>query len=243
MSSYHQRYIDKLKTLTDIRNKDVAVFGCSFGLECGLFIDENANSVVGFDVTDKIGTEFTHPNVRYERRSVADTGESDNAFDIVYSCAVFEHVQDLKGGFREAVRVCKPGGTIMILSSPIWYAPYGNHMIARIEQLPWCHLLYSPRALRDLILNTVPGFIDRSDELDQMIDTIFDPVYFNRLPAQAYLDAVESLEGVQIKQNVLWPAAVRDEYKEKYFEKCRSMGFQEQDLLSGAHFFHGVKDE
>jgi SAM-dependent methyltransferase len=237
--SYHQRYIQKLETLTDIRSKDIAVLGCSYGAECKLLVEAGANSVTGYDLDPQLGKHFSHEKVSYCRQSIAEIDIVSNSFDIVYSVAVFEHVHRIAEAFNEAVRIAKPGATIMIISSPLWHAPYGNHMISTLKNMPWCHLLFSPSQLVSEIERINPHLIESKESLS-IIERIFDPVYFNRYPPAAYLTAVDQLKGVDICSNSIWPAHVDNDLKEPYFKHCITAGHDPKSLLSGAHFFHGI---
>ncbi|HRY08870.1 MAG TPA: class I SAM-dependent methyltransferase [Candidatus Nanopelagicales bacterium] len=55
----------------------------------------------------------------------------DEAFDLVYSSNVAEHVPDPWRMGDEMVRVCRPGGLIFY-SYTLWYGPWGGH-----ETAPW----------------------------------------------------------------------------------------------------------
>jgi SAM-dependent methyltransferase len=55
----------------------------------------------------------------------------DDAFDLVYSSNVAEHVPDPWRMGDEMVRVCRPGGVIFY-SYTLWYGPWGGH-----ETAPW----------------------------------------------------------------------------------------------------------
>jgi len=67
---------------------------------------------------------------------------SDNTFDIVFSVAVLEHVQDVDQSIKESLRVLKPGG-VLFASVPnynstleehydIFWIPYMNKKIAKL---------------------------------------------------------------------------------------------------------------
>jgi SAM-dependent methyltransferase len=236
MRAYHERYLSKLKALTPIAGRNVAVLGCSFGLECQMMVREGANAVVGFDLNPLVGQNHADPRITYHNRSITATGEPAGAFDIVYSAAVFEHVHDLPGAMAESVRICKPGGLVFILSSPLWFSPYGNHMVASLEALPWCHLLFSPSALREEILKVLPAMADQPSKLESIVNHVHDPLYFNRLPPASYAAAVDLLQNVDIIGNVFWPTAVAPHLSEIYLPRCLDRGFPEKDLLCGAHF-------
>lgn len=54
-----------------------------------------------------------------------------DAFDVVYSSNVAEHVPDPWAMGDEMIRVCRPGGMIFY-SYTLWYGPWGGH-----ETAPW----------------------------------------------------------------------------------------------------------
>jgi len=220
-----------------LTGKHVAVLGCGRGQECAGLLAAGAGSIEGFDLDSRIGETCTDKRVAYHRVSIVETGAHAASFDVVYSCAVFEHVHNLRGAFEEAVRICKPGGIVFVLSSPLWYSPYGNHMGSVLPQLPWCHLLFTPGQLRTEIERlqiefAAPGLAS----IDDIIDRVYDPGYFNRLPVSAYLAAVSRLRNIEIVQNVVWPPPTA-QIIEETLPKCLARGFLEEDLKAGGHFF------
>ncbi len=64
----------------------------------------------------------------------------DNLFDLVFSINAFEHIPDPVVAFREAIRICKPGGIIYLKFDPLWHSAYGHHMF-EFGFEPWEHLL------------------------------------------------------------------------------------------------------
>lgn len=65
----------------------------------------------------------------------------DNAFDLVYSSNVAEHVPAPWTMGDEMIRVCRPGG-LVFYSYTLWYGPWGGH-----ETAPW-HFLGGDFAAR-----------------------------------------------------------------------------------------------
>ncbi len=65
----------------------------------------------------------------------------DDAFDVVFSSNVLEHVVDPARFLDESIRVAKPGGLIYC-SFTVWWGPWGGH-----ETSPW-HLVSGGYALR-----------------------------------------------------------------------------------------------
>lgn len=79
------------------------------------------------------------------RRRVVGSGMDlpfrTDAFDVVYSSNVLEHVARPWAVAEEMLRVLKPGG-IAFISYTVWYGPWGGH-----ETAPW-HYLGGHRAMR-----------------------------------------------------------------------------------------------
>jgi SAM-dependent methyltransferase len=67
----------------------------------------------------EIAKAYATPNLSFQVASVYDLPFEDNAFDLVFSHALFEHLADPVRGVREIRRVLRPGG-IAGLCSPDW---------------------------------------------------------------------------------------------------------------------------
>lgn len=50
----------------------------------------------------------------------------DNAFDVVFSSNVAEHIADWRAMGAEMLRVVKPGG-LVVMSYTVWLGPFGGH--------------------------------------------------------------------------------------------------------------------
>lgn len=237
MAQYYQRYLQKLSQYTSLEGRDAAVLGCGRGQECAALVEAGVASVTGYDLDPRIGTAFADPRVSYHCRSLLETGASSRSFDVVYSAAVFEHVHDLDAAYAEAVRICKPGGVVLVLSSPLWYSPYGNHMFRVLPQLPWCHLLFTPSQLRGEIERLPPDAGIAREGIPELVDRVFDPGYFNRLPASAYVAAVDRLRRIEVIQSRIWAPPLDPLLTGKYLAECLRRGFVEAELKAGAHFF------
>jgi len=78
-------------------------------------------------------------------RRVVGTGAQlpfrDEAFDVVYSSNVLEHVAEPWTVAEEMLRVLRPGG-VAFISYTVWFGPWGGH-----ETAPW-HFLGGHRARR-----------------------------------------------------------------------------------------------
>ncbi|WP_206214011.1 class I SAM-dependent methyltransferase [Corynebacterium qintianiae] len=51
---------------------------------------------------------------------------ADSTFDVVYSSNVAEHIPDWRAMGDEMLRVCAPGG-LVVLSYTVWLGPFGGH--------------------------------------------------------------------------------------------------------------------
>ena len=85
-------------------------------------LSPNVRSVVGLDATDAMmarGEKFIQQaeieNVSFKKGVAQDIPFEDGVFDVVSSRYAFHHFADPKPVIAEMVRVCKPGGHIIIV--------------------------------------------------------------------------------------------------------------------------------
>ena len=137
----------------DLEGKTVLDIGCGLGGKLLFYAQQGAKEVVGIDLrsfsaasTGRLATEQGHGEVI--RIAVADGAElpfADDAFDVVISINVLEHVAVPLAVLRECRRVLRPGGRLY-LHFPPFYSPWGPHLDGWIN-FPWPHLLFSERSL------------------------------------------------------------------------------------------------
>lgn len=77
---------------------------------------------------------------------------ADGFFDAVYSWSVFEHVDGVEWLLREVVRTLRRGGVFYLQIEPLYYSPFGSHLLRLIEQ-PWAHLLHAAPEYLELATN------------------------------------------------------------------------------------------
>jgi 2-polyprenyl-3-methyl-5-hydroxy-6-metoxy-1,4-benzoquinol methylase len=107
-------------TQEDYVGKDVLDAGCGTGEYSCWLASKHAN-VIGIDLSDgslQEAREYAAAvglhNLRFEKRSVLETGFPDASFDFVYCTGVLHHTPDPFGGLVELCRVLRPGGKILI---------------------------------------------------------------------------------------------------------------------------------
>lgn len=104
----------------DYAGRRVLDAGCGTG-EYALWFASEGAEVTGIDVSsgsleearsyaEREGLE----GVRFEERSVLDTGFGDESFDLVYCTGVLHHTPAPFRGFRELCRICRPGGKVLV---------------------------------------------------------------------------------------------------------------------------------
>jgi ubiquinone/menaquinone biosynthesis C-methylase UbiE len=104
----------------DWAKKKVLEVGCGLGTDLLQFARGGAN-VSAIDLTEK-GVSLTRQRLMlYGFTGDIRVGDSenlpfpDNTFDLVYSWGVIHHTTDTPRAAREIVRICKPGGRVLVM--------------------------------------------------------------------------------------------------------------------------------
>jgi SAM-dependent methyltransferase len=131
--------------IPDFSGARILDLGCGHG---SLTVDvarRGAARAVGVDI-DRDRIEFARrhvdsalpdlaPKIEFLARDIA---EVEGAFDFVVSKDTFEHIDDLEAVMRHVHRLLKPGGRLLVGSSPLFYSPFGDHeMYWGSRFLPW----------------------------------------------------------------------------------------------------------
>ncbi|KRE47102.1 class I SAM-dependent methyltransferase [Paenibacillus sp. Soil522] len=128
--------------LPELRNKSVLDLGCGFGWYCRFAREQQASSVVGVDLSEKMlqkARELTDdPAISYIQMPIEDIVFSDSQFDTVISSLAFHYIESFQVICNKVHHCLKPGGTfIFSVEHPIftsrneqdWYLDdQGNHL-------------------------------------------------------------------------------------------------------------------
>jgi SAM-dependent methyltransferase len=194
--TYNETHVDRACELVGtVTGKSVLIVGASHGRDCKLFVDRGASVVHGLDIASDIGSEFQHERVTYHRGMVENSGLDRDSFDLVFATATMEHVHDIEGGFKEMVRLAKPGGIIFSIASPLWNSPYGHHM-GCFQGHPWIHIALSRSEI--LTYARKHGITQNNGHrIEAVIDYMMNHEYFNMKNAVDYNNAVANLAGIE----------------------------------------------
>jgi SAM-dependent methyltransferase len=231
--SYQEKNAISVDVLRPIRGAKVLVVGANEGEDCRLFVERGASEVHGLDVIESTGKSFQHRSVRYHRASIEASGLAGDYFDIVFSVATMEHVHDIKAGFCEMARLASPGGLIFSLASPLWQSPYGHHM-ACFNGHPWAHLVHdTPEALTTYAkANDIQG--ERGIPIHSLAEYILHPEFFNRRPADEFVEACSELRAVDLIENRL-VAEPELLLSHPLGKRALELGYTKDNLLSVSH--------
>ena len=122
-----ERRFQLIARYVHLRDARVLDVGCGLGLYVRRF-RSLSDQVYGVDVdADKVReASLTLPNI--SEAPAEHLPYADGTFDVVLSHEVLEHVTDDVAAVREAVRVLKPGGHLVIFVPNRWY-PFETHGI------------------------------------------------------------------------------------------------------------------
>lgn len=101
--------------LTDAKRRSILSVGCgpAEGLKWLIPFAGEEGKVVGFDVEPAHARRLP-PQVEFTVGTLEDVPFADASFDLVLALDVLEHLDDDRAGLKEAVRLVKPGGLLLI---------------------------------------------------------------------------------------------------------------------------------
>jgi len=125
---YHQM-IDDLEVRVAVpyaRGARVLELGCGTGLILAR-IAEIAEEAVGIDLSEGMAQRARERGLDVCIGSVCDLPFEDDQFDLTYSFKVLAHIPDIEAAVREAARVTRPGGHLLLE----FYNPWSLRYLAK----------------------------------------------------------------------------------------------------------------
>ncbi len=136
----------------------VLVVGCGDGIEAQ-WIAAKADQVIAVDVHDE---SLMRARERTKDLDNIDVLKLDNrlpcddaSIDVIFMHDVCEHIIDLDHWFAQYHRVLKPGGVFINQFSPLFYSPFGAHLVDALK-MPWGHLIFGVKAVCDMPFGHIP---------------------------------------------------------------------------------------
>lgn len=113
--------------LPEFKNKNVLDLGCGFGWHCRYAREQQANSVIGVDISEKMlkkASEKTDdPSITYIKMPIEDIAFSDAQFDVVISSLAIHYIQSFEVLSKKIYDCLQPGGHfIFSVEHPIFTA-------------------------------------------------------------------------------------------------------------------------
>jgi SAM-dependent methyltransferase len=111
--------------IPDLHNKSVLDLGCGFGWHCLYAREQQASSVVGVDISEKMLQEARgktdDPAISYIQMPIEDIEFASEQFDVVISSLAMHYVASFEAICRKVHAYLKPGGSfIFSVEHPIF---------------------------------------------------------------------------------------------------------------------------
>jgi len=113
--------------LPDLQGKRVLDLGCGYGWHCRYAREQQARSVVGVDISEKMleraQADTDDGAITYQRCAIEDIDFADGAFDVVFSSLALHYIQDYTEVCRKVWRSLANGGSFVFsVEHPIFSA-------------------------------------------------------------------------------------------------------------------------
>ena len=140
--------------------------GSGYGGRPARYRELGARKVVGVEVLPRMVEEsraFAESKGLSDMEFHVGEGEClpfvDDAFDLVTSYDVFEHVHEIEKAFDECMRVLKHGGRLLAVFPP-FYHPGGSHLEGFVSKMPWPNVFFG----RETLIRAVQGILRERDD-------------------------------------------------------------------------------
>jgi SAM-dependent methyltransferase len=113
--------------LPDLREASVLDLGCGYGWHCRYAREQQASSVIGVDISEKMlakAKQLTDDTeVTYIRSAIEDVEFADAQFDVVISSLALHYVESYAEVCKKVYRYLKPGGVFVFsVEHPVFTA-------------------------------------------------------------------------------------------------------------------------
>lgn len=128
------------------------------------------HSTASLDVARQLKEELGYAGAELVEGDIFALPYPDASFDVVISQGVLHHTSDPYRGFRELVRVCRPGGFVDIYLYNLWNHWRHNLQKARVSRLAGtdieqrfavAHRLYGTKPVDQMTPAEIAGFFDQ----------------------------------------------------------------------------------
>lgn len=87
--------------------------------------------------TDFSVSELEDMGITLHRLPFEESPLETNSFEIIYGCAVLEHIIPMHKFFESVFDKLSPGGWVILHGCPLWYSHIGHHTYKRIDGLQY----------------------------------------------------------------------------------------------------------
>jgi ubiquinone/menaquinone biosynthesis C-methylase UbiE len=191
--------------IPELRNKSVLDLGCGFGWHCRYAREQQASSVIGVDISEKMlqkAREKTDdPFISYINMPIEDINFSESQFDVVISSLAFHYIKSFETICKKVYDCIKPGGSfIFSVEHPMftsrneqdWY--YDNEG----NRLHWAVDNYQLEGIRETIFlteNVIKYHRTFSTYINDLIDTGFSiSTVKEPIPSEEMLNSVPGMK-------------------------------------------------
>jgi len=150
--------------------------GCGDGIsDLGLFLRHQPELLIGVDpfrgyerlldvcAENHLPIKDLPPGLSFQDADGNHLPFADDSFDVVLSWGSVEHIA---GGYKQTLneikRVLRPDG-LLFIHPGLYYSNYGHHL-GEFSSEPFFHLTMEEQALKKMVLDTPPSYIDRAGE-------------------------------------------------------------------------------
>jgi SAM-dependent methyltransferase len=110
-------HADLLALLPDVNGRRVLDLGCGAGQLAHYLAARGAAEVIGVDVSERMlelaHTQWAHPRVSYQRRSIEEVSFAPARFDLVVSVLALHYVDDYRRLVARIAEWLVPGGVVV----------------------------------------------------------------------------------------------------------------------------------